>query len=156
MNEKDKEAFEKWWDEVPMGHKITHHPFNYTNLAWQAACEYKQKEIDELEKEQVRHIDILKDELGTIIKDREWEVNYLTNMCKKLQAENAKLRECVEFYADTNNWNTKNGECDTYIEGVITGDDLYSPWGDQGIDVGGKRAREVLKELDNHQLLDTK
>lgn len=44
MNDKDKEAFEKWFS--------TWNRAEFPSLckeAWQAACDYKQKEIDELE-----------------------------------------------------------------------------------------------------------
>ena len=46
MNDKDKEAFEKWFS--------TWNRAEFPGLCmetWQAACDYKQKEIDELEKE---------------------------------------------------------------------------------------------------------
>jgi len=49
MNDRDKEAFEKF-----MGENL---PFSYYEYyscpdidAWQAACEYKQKELDEMKK----------------------------------------------------------------------------------------------------------
>ena len=44
MNDKDKEAFEKWFS--------TWNRAEFPSLCmetWQAACEYKQKEIDEIE-----------------------------------------------------------------------------------------------------------
>ncbi len=44
MNDKDKEAFEKWWDEYPMGWKISGELHKNTSDSWQAACEYKDKE----------------------------------------------------------------------------------------------------------------
>ena len=72
MNDKDKEAFEKWFK--------TWNRAEFPSLCmetWQAACEYKQKEIDDKYTE---------------------DITYLDEKIKKLQAENAKLRECVEFY----------------------------------------------------------
>jgi hypothetical protein len=53
MNDKDKEAFEKWWskereiDDFPEGRSITctmGELYRWENEAWQAACEYKDKE----------------------------------------------------------------------------------------------------------------
>jgi hypothetical protein len=52
----------------------------------------------------------------------------------KLLAENKKLREVLEFYAKTESWDA---------DGVIC-DDNYAPWGEQGIEVGGRRAVEAL------------
>ena len=49
MNDKDKEAFEEWfknaWDMDFDGYDFRH---TIQVKAWQSACEYKQKEIDEL------------------------------------------------------------------------------------------------------------
>lgn len=144
MNEKDKEAFEKWNNDSSSLSSEQVRMFREMNeqerikfaleQGWQAACEYKQKEIDELEKEQVRHIDILKDEFGTII--------------KSLQAENEKLRDCAKFYADTGSWYAVQASDYSTISGIISQYDIYEPWGEQGISVGGRRAKEVLKELE--------
>lgn len=58
MNDKDKEAFEKWWDNLYsnqmewrdwQGCDIVFNGKEDMRCGWQAACEYKQKEIDELE-----------------------------------------------------------------------------------------------------------
>jgi hypothetical protein len=46
MNDKDKEAFEKWFDKVEIKWDLEE--------AWQAACEYKQKEIDKLQAENAK------------------------------------------------------------------------------------------------------
>jgi len=51
MNTKDNEAFEKWinlldWSFYPIIHKPI--VIDDMRIAWQAACEYKQKEIDNL------------------------------------------------------------------------------------------------------------
>lgn len=59
MNEKDKEAYKLWCTEKfniapELVEEFKHtfiHKLMHTEEAWQAACEYKQKEIDELEKE---------------------------------------------------------------------------------------------------------
>lgn len=59
MNDQDKEEFEKWCTEYfniapelveEFKHTFTH-KLRHTGEAWQSACEYKQKVIDELEKE---------------------------------------------------------------------------------------------------------
>ena len=64
----------------------------------------------------------------------------------KLKEENKKLVEALKFYADTNNWDAYEGE-HSLIEGVITGADHYEPWGEARISVGGKLARQVLKDI---------
>jgi hypothetical protein len=81
MNDKDKEAFEKWWDEYPMGWKISGELHKNTSDSWQAACEYKQKEIDDLT-----------GQLKSCIFVYEEKVN-------RLIAENKKLREALEKIA---------------------------------------------------------
>lgn len=78
MTDKDKEAFEKWFYSA-----ILVNPLESHKEAWQAALEYERKRrspldalslYDKLERERARG--------------------------EKLEAENAKLRDCVEFYAD--------------------------------------------------------
>jgi predicted RNase H-like nuclease (RuvC/YqgF family) len=83
MNDKDKEAFDNYMEEnkgvyFGMGEWEKDSDFN----VWQAACEYKQEEIE--------HRDDLIYEL---------EQNYLTEKenKEKLQAENKKLREALEY-----------------------------------------------------------
>jgi hypothetical protein len=51
MNEQDKEAFEKWWGRAVYSsspYRWDKNSFIYFELlnTWQAACEYKQKQID--------------------------------------------------------------------------------------------------------------
>ena len=53
MNDKDKKEFEKWWDEIRLRGQST---FGIVAITWQAACEYKQKVIDELESENTKLI----------------------------------------------------------------------------------------------------
>jgi hypothetical protein len=58
MNDKDKEAFEKWlndqnykydtWDGQDYRDGKIVSIYSETELAWQAVCEYKDKEIDEI------------------------------------------------------------------------------------------------------------
>lgn len=78
MNEKDKEAFEKWWDEIRLRGQST---FGIVAITWQAACEYKQKEIDELEKE--------KDYLYKKMEN----MRDIYKHSERFQAENAQLRD---------------------------------------------------------------
>jgi cysteinyl-tRNA synthetase len=87
MNDKDKEAFEKWYiktDTIPVINNLTGpRTYNYFTLeqTWQAACEYKQKEIDTLK----------------------LEYDKLTDWAAEYKAENKKLREALEFYAEYKN-----------------------------------------------------
>lgn len=61
-----------------------------------------------------------------------------TKTIKTLQKENAKLRECVEFYADKKNVDN----CGIIINHYQVSEDKWEPQPE-----GGKKAREVLKEL---------
>jgi hypothetical protein len=58
--------------------------------------------------------------------------------------ENERLREALEYYAKDENWSVrKTYDCD--VEGVIDQDDLE--WSKvMHTEVGGKKAREALKE----------
>jgi hypothetical protein len=67
MIEKDKEAFEKWLE-------VAYSPTS-SQAAWQAACEYKQKEID-------------------ILKNH--DISGYKEGIDCLQAENKKLRDALE------------------------------------------------------------
>lgn len=98
MNDKDKEAFQKWKEshiisvvglteeEARKKLQIEMTP----EKEWQAACEHKQKEIDELKN--VTY--------WTVEQDGKVTRHISISEIEKLQAENAKLRECVEFYAN--------------------------------------------------------
>lgn len=56
MNDQDKEAFEKWVESEDRHDGVFGNNNNFTRdswiaeMTWQAACEYKQKEIDKLTK----------------------------------------------------------------------------------------------------------
>jgi hypothetical protein len=79
MNDESQEAFEKWLkDEFD---EKCHIPL--LEFTWQAACAYKQKEIDELEREK-DYLCKKMENMRAIYKDSE-----------KLQAENAKLKAIV-------------------------------------------------------------
>lgn len=97
MKNEDKEAFDKWHYE-----NISNPPTinDLISKAWSDACEYKQKDIDDL------------------------------------LAENAKLRECVEFYAHG------------YATEIDDSSNAYFDNGHIRLS-SGKRARQVLKELED-------
>ena len=76
MNEKHKEAFEKWYLEYPSW-VVTMSRQESCSKAWQAACEYRDKNNITFS-----------------------DYDLLFNDYKKPQAENAKLRECVESFVD--------------------------------------------------------
>lgn len=63
---------------------------------------------------------------------------------QKLEAENALLREALEFYADPNSW---IDESVTYVYSVIQYDDQDIPPEEHRLcdKHGGRRAREALK-----------
>lgn len=126
MNDKDKEAFEKWWIEFvkkDLGLNVKAIPDHKIEKAWQAACEYKDKEINDDE-------ELLRNHMNSI--------GY--RELKKLQAENKKLREALEFYA-----NEKNQIAPIYPHDGRNrpGADFTAPY---RLD-SGNRAREALKEL---------
>jgi hypothetical protein len=92
MNDKDKEAFEKWVE-------VAYSPTS-SLAAWQAACEYKQDEINELIKDNKFQADVMCD-MGEIVLEN-----------KKLQAETKKLREALKWYANL-------GLCDGYAKNLL-------------------------------------
>ena len=136
--DKDKESFEAWLDEQSI-----HNTWKriLCEGAWRAACEYKDKALIN----------------GTRMKQMNEEI-------ERLKAENAKLRECVEFYADEKSWNKRSISTgysyspqymsigindDAYLHEVSKDGAGYSgDWYKNSGYVGGKRARQVLKELE--------
>ena len=118
MNDQDKEAFEKWWDEIRLRGQST---FGIVAITWQAACEYKQKEIDRL------------------------QAKLETEKAKSL-----KLVEALEFYAETGNWTRSLEQSSALLEindEDVSWTDTGGTYGE--ILSGGKRARQCLKELEN-------
>jgi hypothetical protein len=64
------------------------------------------------------------------------------NLREKLEKENEKLRECVEFYADITRWSGTR----------IIGDHFKDfENGNASIFISGKLARQTLKELENKE-----
>ena len=67
--------------------------------------------------------------------------------CEKLEAENSKLRECVEFYADQDNY-----KClieNQRVAVFVVNSDTEPPLNSSVRMVGGKRARQLLKGLED-------
>lgn len=133
MNDKDKEAFEKWNEEYPEEYLNDLGLHLLMKEAWLAACAHKQGEIDELKLEYDKLID--------------WASEY--------KAENAKLKECLEWYGNPENWIIRKGDAWNKSNPKEHGDDEMirhykhpeKEW-EGTVTVGGKRARQVLRELD--------
>jgi len=129
MNDKDKEAFWDFWKK----YLITSSLNTIGMDVWKAACEYKQKEIEGLKNEvkQTSHgISVTK-----------YNKELVRKQFEKLQAENAKLKECVKFYADEAN----------QIAPIYKHDGRNRPGADFTAPYRmdeGKRARQCLKELE--------
>jgi hypothetical protein len=81
MKDKDKEEFVNWY-------KNKESEFDNCKEAFQAACEYKDKQINSLEVEKQKLFVKLSKEL-------EAEKAKVS----KLKEENEKLKECIRFYA---------------------------------------------------------
>ena len=85
----------------------------------------KEKEAFELFKEienKQKEIDARKNELdyaAKILTDVQADKFKLRKEIEKLQSENAKLRECVEFYADYKNDNPDNDWNNDYARQVL-------------------------------------
>jgi len=83
MNYKDKEAFEKWFkDFYEVDFNAGNARFMGQLISWQAACEYKENEIELIADENTHYFNSL-----TKCEDK----------LEKLLAENKKLREALKF-----------------------------------------------------------
>lgn len=98
MKDKDKEEFDKWMKWMMCKDRndgIFGYYNNFTRdewvayKAWQAALEYKQKDIDEL-KDKIDHQDSLIFELDE-------NVQVFMEKSKALQAENERLKEAISY-----------------------------------------------------------
>jgi hypothetical protein len=119
MNYKDKEAFEKWFkDFYEVDFNAGNARFMGQSISWQAALEY----------ERFNH--------------KYCVVGSLDKLCEKLEAENKKLREALEFYADTSNPNSIfNPDYDEEEDCEFIESTQFTHF--------GKRAREALKETND-------
>ena len=122
MNDKDKESFNKWHYQ-----NISNPPTlnDLIQKAWSDACEYKQKEIDE-----IKNVTY-----WTVEQDGKVTRHISISEIEKLQAENAKLRKCVEFYSVNG---LSKATVGTKIDTKLT-HQFY---------INGEYARQVLKELE--------
>lgn len=123
MNDKDKEAFKEWGADQDGDSPLLK---GAAYEAWQAACEYKDKSLIN----------------GTRMKQMNEEI-------ERLKAENEKLRKCVDWYADFNSYGTTKNVRPRipWEKRLISASDV-----DDSLEgcfpCGGKRARQVLKELE--------
>lgn len=129
MNDKDKKAYAIY--ENTISHREGY--LYIAREAWQAACEYKDKEIELLNNE----ISWLEEKIDDFMDEPDITI-------KKLQAENKKLREALEFYAKQSSWMGYHRDVDT----IAPSDCEPAKAIEDGFDIllGGKRAREALKE----------
>lgn len=136
MNNKDREALDKFVDEDTLSPEDTKRFAEMSDgeratfiaeRFFEAGAKHGRSQLNEL---------------------RDDNMSELYEIIKKLQEENKKLVECVEFYADKLNWydNTQiNGSDQKAI--FKDSEDCLIKSIDKHIVIGGKRARQVLKEI---------
>jgi regulator of replication initiation timing len=152
MKDKDKEEFECWQKEIIQELKFNNvigdnkHKGSL-EFAWQAACEYKKQEYLNL-MDAMTQTSQYNFKLQT--ENKEWReaARSEAEEVNRLQAENKKLRKALEFYANPSNYSLS-----THIrprvkstQRILTEKDL-SEISTHVLPVGGKRAREALKEI---------
>lgn len=113
MIDKDKEAYEKYLVENNVNQRQIWNELSLDEI-WQAACGYKQKEYSNILDAMTR----------------------TSQNNAKLKDENAKLRDCVEFYANVDNHKMIYDSGDGFVNTTKIDKDA------------GKRARKCLKELE--------
>ena len=134
MNDKDLEAFYKWV-EIEFGEIQDHQrAYMYEKSIFRFACEYKQKEIEDLYKHLKhehdlyrKHLKVYEDEIleyKEAARSEAQEVN-------RLQAENKKLRKALNDWVQ---W--ENGQI--LMNGEYSGEDINRLI---------NKAREALKEI---------
>ena len=136
MNNKDREALDKFVDEDYLSSEDTK---RFSEMSdgeratfiaerfFEAGAKHGRSQLNEI---------------------RDDNMSELYEIIKKLQEENKKLRECVEFYADKLNWydNTQiNGSDQKAI--FKDSEDCLIKSINKHIIIGGKRARQVLNEI---------
>ena len=121
MNDKDKEAFKNWFEKYWQDSDDK----DLFADVWQAACGYKQKELDELR----------------------LQYDKLTDWASEYVAENAKLIESLKFTISAAEYLFKP---DVNLEKGMNPTSYFtlSYEGDLELIEKTKRARQVLKELD--------
>jgi len=135
MNDKDKEAFDGWWNRAAYSgspYKWDKDSFIYFELlnTWQAACDYKHKELEQK------------------LQDYESDWIKMRDIAEEMQAENAKLRECLKFTVYAAEYLFKPDE--KLADGLFpTSYFTLSYEGDLDLIEKTKYARQVLKELED-------
>jgi regulator of replication initiation timing len=95
MNDKDKEAFNEWRNSTSTRLDI--------HDAWQAACEYKQKEIEEVELREIKvnrsFVELASKYCELQAENKEWKeaARSEAEEVNRLQAENKRMREALEL-----------------------------------------------------------
>jgi len=114
----DTKEFNKWWKEnMPNPDWLSSEHSTDACKAWEAACEYKNQEIETLK--------------------------------QKIE----KMKQCLEFYADKDSYIEQNGMMAKYFTDLEDTDYEEIPEktkNGRNIFVAGKRARNLLKEMENH------
>lgn len=100
MNDKDKEAFEIWWKEtMPNPDWLSSDHASDVCKAWQAACEYKQSQVNEIELKEIKINRAFVELAAKFVKLQEElllareAASSEAALVNELQAENAKLKE---------------------------------------------------------------
>lgn len=109
MDDKDKEAYEKYLIKNNVNQRQIWNELSLDEI-WQAACEYKQKEIDEIEKE--------KDYLCRKLEN----LREIYKKPSKLQAENAKLVRKIDhalFIMKDNEWHNDEGSIEHQVYKIL-------------------------------------
>jgi cell shape-determining protein MreC len=106
MNDKDKKQFTFWIDDYPSDRLDDWGLYELMKSSFQAACEYKQQEIDALENTNNIQSEIISSAGDALIKlqaeNKKLRENILllqekTLVLGELEAENKKLREALEL-----------------------------------------------------------
>jgi hypothetical protein len=90
-------------------------------------------------------------ELEKKLQDCELDWIKMRGIAEKMQAENKKLREALEWYANRNNWKFQSytSDCKDVIDFNDLGCRSYTVEADFACSSGGRRAREALKEMED-------
>ena len=126
----DKEAFENWFSSLNDSHlsRVIKLNRGASQKAWQAACDYKHKELEQK------------------LQDYESDWIKMRDIAEEMQAENAKLRECLKFTVYAAEYLFKPDE--KLADGLFpTSYFTLSYEGDLDLIEKTKYARQVLKEL---------